>query len=307
MSLMWLDDTDMESAEYDDAEAEAYDDSESEYGDDSRTTAARRRRQQAQQRRVTLARRRQAMSRARALPPARPGTAVAPVAAQRQTVAAIRNLDLETKVQEDNVRTALAAQNKRMSRSEYAAVVGAATNQFIESFDAPDNPFFKAGLRFAPLLLLSPQKRGTGFESVVRDPRVIGLAAVAAITFAGDQRNRGSQASDINIQASAELDVASGADTFFADVVDSRGRVVAGNVTWASGNPAIASIDANGNVTPLSEGTVAITATFDGIVRRIRVRVFDSGAFKEDDDNAAAANAKPAKVVAKAKAAAGNA
>lgn len=268
---MWLDDTDIESAEYDDSESsELYDGSEA-YDEASRSTAAQRRR--ARQRRVALARRRQAQAQARSTAGSRTPTASARTPAQRETVAAIRNLDLETKLHEDGFRNAISAQNKRMNRSEYAAVLGVATGQFIESFNAPANPFAKAALRFAPLLLLSPQRQGTGFEAFIKDPRVLGAAAVAGITVVGENKNRVANASAISITAATEIP-AGQQDQFIADVLDRGGKRLADKaVRWESSNAEIASIDATGRITAKSEGAVVITADADGIVQRFRLKV----------------------------------
>jgi Bacterial Ig-like domain (group 2) len=270
MSPTWLDEAEMESAEYDESEAgEAYDEGngEGEYGEESRSSRERRR--QAYARRVALARRRQELARARAGGRRYPGV----VPPRPSTDAAIRTLDLETKVQGDTFRGAVSSQNRRMSRSEYAAVAGAATNQFIESFDAPDNPYFRAGLRFAPLLLLAPQKRGTGFGAFVTDPRVIGLTAVAAITVLGENRERLLGPRRIDVLAAGEL--AAGADDrFVAEVVDSSGRVISDDVAWSSDDANVATIDpSTGKVHGQAAGTAIITATFDGLVRRVRLKV----------------------------------
>jgi len=276
MTSMWLEDLDIEAAEYDDSEGgESYDDSESDFDSEdldqeSRASSARRRREH--QRRVALARRRQAQAKARARGGARKVPSPARPPAQRETVTAIRNLDLETKVQEDTFRRAIAAQGKRMSRSEYAAVLGAATNQFIESFQAPSNAFAKAALRFAPLLLLSPQKSGTGFEAVIKDPRVIGAAAVGGITFLGENRNRFTNASKIDVLATNELAVGEPA-RFVADVLDGRGNPLDRTVTWESDKTAVAEINSTGEVTTKGPGTAIITARFDGLQRKHVLRV----------------------------------
>jgi Bacterial Ig-like domain (group 2) len=270
MTTVWADDTDVESAEYDDSESvELYDNGESEdYDAEARLSPAERRRR-ARLRRVDLARRR-ARGRMRSAVRPRP---TAPAGAQRQTAAAIRNLDLETKVQEDSFRRAIAAQRKRMSRAEYAAVTGAAVNQFIESFQAPDNPFLKAGLRFAPLLLLSPQPSGTGFGAFIKDPRVIGGAAVVGITVVGEGRKRVAVAKRIDILSSAEL-TESETDLFVADVFDGRGEPLDRQVEWKSDNSDIASIDpVTGKVEAKAAGTVVITAKLDNVIRRVRLKV----------------------------------
>lgn len=261
-SSAWLDDIGYEAAEYDDSEAAEYDDSESEDAE-SRASDARRRRAQ----RVAVAQRRaQARAAMRGRPPVpRPTT-------PRAAVSAIRSLDLETKVQEDRFRTGMAAASKRMSRSEYAAVAGAAVNQFIESFQAPDNPFFRAALRFSPLLLLSPQSRGTGVEGFARDPRVVGGATVAAITLLGENRNRFSQAATIDVLAPSQLTTGQ-TDRFAADVFDRAGRPVPGEVTWSSDNTSVVSIDSKTGVVTVGDtpGTAIVTAELGTARRRIRV------------------------------------
>jgi hypothetical protein len=260
---MWPAEAEIESAENESEGAESYDHGESEdYGEES--PAERRRR--AQRRRVAL-RRQQELARARASQRA----GVVPV--RPSASAAIRTLDLETKVQDDRLRSTNAALNSRMNRSEYAAVVGAATNQFIESFQEPQNPYVRAGLRFAPLLLLSPQKRGAGLGAFVADPRVLGVAAVAAITFAGAHRDRVFGPANINI-LSADTLAANDNDRFVADVVDHSGKVLTHSVTWASDDPNVATIDpATGMVTAVHAGTAYISASFDGIVGHVRLKV----------------------------------
>ena len=165
---------------------------ESDEGGDEESWASRRRRARA--RRIALARRRQALIRARAQARGaalrRPAPVPAPPTSTRSTAAAIREVDLESKVAEDSLRRELGGMRRRMNRSEYAAVAGLAVNQFIESFNQPENEYARAALRFAPLLLLAPQRRGRGFESFVYDPRVMGGAAVLGITFLGQQRSR---------------------------------------------------------------------------------------------------------------------
>lgn len=272
MSAIGLDDTDMEFAEYDGGESgELWDDTDSEdYDAESRSSERQRR---ARQQRIVQARRRQAQASARARAGTRAASPVGPApATPQQAVAAIRNLDLDTKVQEDNFRRATSTQNKRMSRSEYAAVAGAATTQFIESFHTPDNPYAKAALRFAPLLLLSPQRKGTGLEGFLKDPRVIGGIAVLGITVVGETRNRSAVARQIDVLSASEL--AQGEqDVFVADVLDGRGTLLVSPVSWTSSDPKVASIDSDGRVTAKAAGAVVITAKADGIVRRVRLKV----------------------------------
>src|SRR5215212_1753277 len=100
MSSMLLSDTEMESPEYDRESAGLYDESESQdYGEQSESD-----RRRARQRRIALAQRRQAQARARSMAGGRGATTPARTTPQ-QTANAIRNLDLETKVQDDAFRS----------------------------------------------------------------------------------------------------------------------------------------------------------------------------------------------------------
>jgi hypothetical protein len=276
----WLGDTDTEAWESDDSDAgELFDsDVESDFESedfDAESRASRARQRRAQQRRVALARRRAALAQARsrtlARGAARPPVSTAPAA---RTASAIRALDLETKVQEDTFRTAFAAQKKRMSRAEYAAVAGAAVNQFIESFDAPDNPYAKAALRFSPLLLLAPQRKGPGFEGIIKDPRVIGGAAVAALVLLGENRNQFRKAREIKIFPQAASVQKTKTLTLIADVVDGRGnRLPNEKVIWQSADESVAKVDAAGTVTGVAAGRAMITATSGEIVERVSIEV----------------------------------
>src|SRR3954453_13004149 len=116
MTETLLADVDTESAEYDREGAERLDESEREGYDAEPSSWERERRERA--RRIALARQQQALVRARSA--GRPAIAPSPQRTQAQVVNAVRNLDLETKVQEDAFRRAIGLQRKRLSRSEYA-------------------------------------------------------------------------------------------------------------------------------------------------------------------------------------------
>jgi hypothetical protein len=282
MTTMGLDDTDMEFGEYDEGESdERWDDSEGEdqdaEGRSSRDRDRDRRRRAVQQRVVQARGRRElARGRAEARGGARGPTAPARTTPQ-QAVTAIRNLDLETKVQEDTFRRAITTQNKRMNRSDYAAVASIAINQAIESFDAPDNPYARAAARFSPLLLLSPQRKRPGLEGFVLDPRVMGGAAVLAITVLGENRRRFTLAREITISSPSEL-AAGDSDQLLADVLDARGKVLDAPVSWVSSNPDLAAVGPNGVVQAVKVGTAIITAEADGVVRRIRLKITPAAA-----------------------------
>jgi hypothetical protein len=279
MTSIWTDDTDMESAEYDDSEAEGlFGDSDvdsEDYDAESRATDARRRRARA--RRVALARRRQATARART--PARRQPSAVGKSPQSATAAAVRTLDLETKVQEDTFRNAIAAQNRRASRGEYAAVAGAAVNQFIETFKAPENVYAKAALRFSPLLLLAPQSKGRGVEGLIKDPRVIGGAAVAGLVVAGEFRNRSNEPRDIEILGPKTPLALKQSIKVVAKVLDSHGVALPKQkVTWSSDQTSTAATvaqidDTSATLTANSAGMSMITATCGNVVGYLYVTV----------------------------------
>jgi hypothetical protein len=167
-----------------------------------------------------------------------------------------------------------------MSRAEYAAVAGAAVNQFIESFDAPDNPYAKAALRFSPLLLLAPQRKGSGFEGLIKDPRVIGGAAVAALVLLGENRNQFRKAREIKIYPPSPSVKKTETITLIGDVLDARGnRLPDDKVAWKSNDTTLANVDAvTGTVTPVSTITttpakVMIIATSGDILERVELTI----------------------------------
>lgn len=277
MSTTWYDDIDFDAAEWDYGDAEDYDDLDAEAP--ARGSDARRRQAQARQRRVALARRRQMQARQRGTVgmPRRPAP---PPVAQRATESAIRTLDLENKVQQDTIRSANAAVDKRMSRAEYSAVAAAAVNQFIETFKTPENDIAKAALRFAPLLLLAPQKKGSGVEGFIKDPRVLGAAAVGTILIIGEVRKKGGNGNQIRITGPAQLTEGAAA-TFFADVLDGNGNVVADvAVTWEADPTAVATVNptsgASTTVTAVAPGNATITARADKLIQRFPLTVVGS-------------------------------
>ncbi len=168
MSEMWVDDYETEDYDSEDYDGEDYD------GEDVRSD------------RRKLERRRAAILRAqrRQVREARGRTGGAP-AGPRSATAAVRTLDLETKVDTDSLRRAIADQSRRTERASYAAVASVVLDQAIDSFDLaqsqPDH--IRAVLRVLPLMILTPQKHGSGAGSLFRDPRVLGAAGVGGVVL----------------------------------------------------------------------------------------------------------------------------
>ena len=271
MSIM-LPDTDVESTEYEESESGELQEESETWDEEPRSAAERRRR--ARQRRIALANRRREQARARSMTRPRPVPAPTPArGVQQQTAAAIRTLDLETKVQEDAFRAAIAAANRRTTRSEYAVAAGVAANQVVETFDELGNPLLKAAIRFAPLLALSPQRKQNGFGAFITDPRWATAAVVGGILVVGENRKRFTSARQISVLGPSDL-AAGSDDLFVAEVTDIRGQVVDTPVSWESSNSDVAAIDkASGKVTGKAAGVVVITATADGARRLVRLKI----------------------------------
>jgi hypothetical protein len=261
-------------ADYD-SEAEDYEadyDSEGEDYEDARSDALRRQRA-ARARRLRAAR--QQMSRDRRVT----GTRVArPPATPRQTVQAIRNLDLETKVGEDSLRAAIERANRRATRATYATVAGVAIDQAFDTFEADlaGHEFVRAGLRFAPLLLLSPQRRRPGVEGVVMDPRFIGAAALAGLLAVGELRDRDDDVATINIDDN-DIDSSNGTGQVVGVAVNKKGSDTGKEIIWSSPDQAVFQLDRTGRFTipsPVTQGTtVRVTASAGDVSRTVFIRL----------------------------------
>jgi hypothetical protein len=240
--------------------------------------AARRRRPQRGQQRVVERRRRIAAANAARRRPGGPSPTRPSQPSARAAVAAVRQLDLETKVQDDLLRDRLAADERRMSRSEMAAVAAVVSGQFQAAFQDRftelRNPYVRAALTYAPLLLLSPRKRGTGAGAIVSDPRAIGAALVVGLAFAGDRLTKRDDVVDVRLVGASEV-TANQTTTFLADARDNRGVVLAGKTpSFESSDPNVATIDPRtGVVTAKQPGSVVITANVDRIVNRVVLTV----------------------------------
>jgi hypothetical protein len=265
----------MTSTWTDEPETEDYPDSEGDYdaeadydAEDYRSDAARR----ARARRLAMARRRMLDARAR-----RPVTTVARPATPPQTAAAIRNLDLDTKVEQDSVRRALEATNRRATRATYATLASVGIDQAFDSFseDLGDHDVVRAGLRFAPLLLLTPHRRRRGLEGVVMDPRFIGGATILGLVAASQLRNRGLGASGAEIQID-DSDITQASGQLMAVATTRAGKDVTDDIVWASKDPDKLDVQSNGRYSAKSAGTARVTATVEGRTVGVFIEVTQS-------------------------------
>jgi hypothetical protein len=257
-------------SEAEDYEADFEGEGEGEDFEDARSDALRRRRV-ARARRLRAARQRMARAQARRQPAPSPTQAT-----PRKTVEAIRNLGLETKVGEDSLRSAIDRANRRATRATYATVAGVAIDQAFDTFDKDlaGHEFVRAGLRLAPLLLLSPQRRRPGFEGVVLDPRFIGAAAVAGLLAVDKLRDRDDDVDRMNVQTELNSSIGSGKLPAFA--VNKKGANTGQTVTFTPLSQTGFQIDKDGNFTVskvTAETIVPVTTTAGGVSQTVFLKL----------------------------------
>jgi len=247
---------DMESEDIGDAvwESEDFGEGDGEGSDDSeasRWDADRR----ARARRLAMARQRAYQYR-----PAVRRTTVRTVT-PRETVSAIRELDLQTKVGNDSLRAMLERANRRARRANYVVPASLAVDQLIDTFgdDLEDHDFVRAGLRSLPLLLLSPERTKRGFEGFVLDPRVLGIAGVVAIVGAGQFHQRGTGISHLILIDRKP----SGQGRLRARATDKQGRERNVTLDFESLDPGILLVNSDGSYevkTANDSATVLVSA-----------------------------------------------
>jgi hypothetical protein len=218
----------------------------------------------ARARRLALARRRGSPYR----PPVR-RPAVRPVT-PRETVTAIRELDLQTKVSNDSLRAALERANRRTRRANYVVPASLAVDQVLDTFggDLAEHDFVRAGLRSLPLLLLAPERTKRGFEGFILDPRVLGLAGVIGVVGAGKFHDRGVGVTQIEL-----LDQkVSGTGTLQAIVTDKHGRELSEPVVFESKSPLL-TVQRDGSFTATGTGRAFVAASAGGFSHTFVLRV----------------------------------
>jgi hypothetical protein len=173
----------------------------------------------------------------------------------------IQKVDLESKVKTDTLASTLKGQQKRISRNEYALAASKVVDEFKEQFpDLEKNKVIKTALPLAPLLFLKPQKRGTGLESVITDPRVWGpvLAAGAALykETTGDE-----EVHEVAVNPPVAQVTAAKPVKLEAIARDRKGRKIDGRkFKWHSSRPNVAAVDDDGQVTRTAAARAAASA-----------------------------------------------
>lgn len=270
---------------------------------ESDATESRRSRRRARSRRMRarLARARLARARARARRsrsrrrrPYRPPTRSKGPASKRHVQhvankaqrnrAAIRNVDLQSKVKTDMLARGLSAQGKRISGNEYSQAASKVVDEFKSQFpDLVTNPIIKTALPLLPLLLLKPQKKGSGFEAVISDPRVWGPVLAGGLAVFNEiqgAKDKDTTTDRIDIP-SASLRLAAGASQPLRALArNAKGEVISGKrLFFGTSNSAVAKVTSDGlleipaGVAADSTAEITVTDPETGIEVKVDVTV----------------------------------
>jgi len=181
---------------------------------------------------------------------------------------------------------AAAVQASQMKRTDEAIIsiqtavaATAAISQLEASFPGvAANRFVAAAFRAAPLFLMkSPPSKEGGLWGHLTEAKVLGAAAILGIIGAQEAMKKVRDICDIRIIC-CEAELQSGTKMkIHCDALDDQGRHrPAQNVAYASNNPQIAAIDAEGVVTAKEEGIVNLTASLEDYSDMVLVKVVPS-------------------------------
>jgi hypothetical protein len=196
-----------------------------------------------------------------------------PVPARRGLQAGIEKVDLENKVQADVFSRALKSQRDRISGNEYALATTSVMDELKKTFP---NIFDNELGRFFPLaslLLLRPEKKGSGFDALIRDPRFLAPALILGLKLYKDYRGR---EQDYKIFPGTVKLASATKETKKFYVLDKKGNLIISNVVWSSSDNTNAPVDpATGQVTATAKTDALITATVDinGVTSKVSVPV----------------------------------
>jgi Bacterial Ig-like domain (group 2) len=190
---------------------------------------------------------------------------------------AVQNVDLESKLQSDTLARSLAAQRKRIGRSEYAFAASKVLDVAQQFPAIGGDTFLRTALPLAPLLLLAPERRGSGAEAFITDPRVWGIGAAAGLALFNHIQNKPQQPAEVfvtNIPPNLPVGVAN--FQLQAGARGSNGQLITGRTfEWTSSNPAVATVDSQGRASGVAAGAAVITVrdTVTGLTATVLLNV----------------------------------
>lgn len=172
-----------------------------------------------------------------------------------------------------------ADQGRRIGSIEAAVAATPVVQQFQTSFpDVATHPLAKAGLSVAPLLLLRPERHGSGLESFVTDPRVLAGALVFGLSIAGEVNRSADEVHQVRITRPQPVGELRPQESLraLADALDRKGNPIPDQrITWSSDNQAVATVTADGEVRGESVGSARVRASVGDKSDFVTVRVED--------------------------------
>ena len=188
--------------------------------------------------------------------------------------AATQKVDIDNKVREDKIRSALKAQGKRISGNEYAMTVSTIVDKLKEEFpEFSENQIVKTALSILPSLFYKPAK-----TEFYKDARFITPVVTSAIAIFKEWQNKNKADKGVqNVTITPPVKTIAVGDngfSFSAAARDGKGEKIEGkSFTWYSINEAIATIDNSGKVVGIGAGTTEIYVQEDSTGRSASVDI----------------------------------
>gem|GEM_PF-4257494 len=223
----------------------------------ARATARARARARTQNRARALAARRSFSRRAMAA-----ATRTIPQALNRYR-SAIEKVDLDGKVRGDMISGALKQQSDRISGNEYAQAFSKLVDPAKSVFpQIEDNELLKNAVPLLPLLFLKPQKKGSGVESVLRDPRWLAAIAVGLIALYGSKEQ---EAKELRITGGTEKMGVSAQRPLQVVALDAQMKEIkCPQLVFGSTDISILEVDQSGTMRAKAAGKAKVTVNVYG-------------------------------------------
>jgi hypothetical protein len=185
--------------------------------------------------------------------------------------AGARNRSSQARMQVEASSDLAEAQDRRIGGTEASLAASKVVDQLRSSFPGIEQahpaikPFVKAGLPYLPLLLLRPEKRGSGVGALVSDPRVWSGALIAGLAVGEQFKGRIAEIIDIKFtRTEKELDAGT-EHRFLAEALDDRNKGVPGAaIVFRSSDEKVLKVDRDGVVKARAPGTASVIATVNG-------------------------------------------
>jgi Bacterial Ig-like domain (group 2) len=173
--------------------------------------------------------------------------------------AAVQTVDIENKLQADDLGRGLAMQRQRMGRSEYAFAASKVLDVAQQFPAISGNAFLKSAVPLAPLLLLLPERRGRGAESFITDPRIWGIGLGGALALFLHFQGQAPAVVAVGVTPDPVTLPVPATITLQATARDQSNRPIPGRTfNFSSLNAAVATVTPGGLVTAVAQGVATI-------------------------------------------------